>query len=181
MLASSAADKRPNIEKAFAQYGRGLYRYFAVRTGNDAHEADDLMQQLWVQAVRSGSGVNADEMEYWLKSVAKNLIRQRWRKRCARPARVPIADHTLAVELAERIASEEMPDEQWQRREVQDQLILALTELTGAQQELIIAHYFRQDSQASMAAGLGISERAVEGRLYRARQALRHKLERLGM
>ena len=179
MSARMAADDQTNLERAFARHGRSLYRYFAVRTGGDAHQADDLMQQLWVRAKTGSASVSADEIEYWLKAVAGNLVREHWRKQSTRPRHVPIADPQLAAELAARIANEDLPGECWQRKEVRDQLILAITELTSAEQKVIVGHYFQDESQASLAARLGISARAVEGRLRRARQALREKLRNL--
>jgi RNA polymerase sigma-70 factor (ECF subfamily) len=179
MSADSAADGETDLARAFARYGPSLHRYFAVRTGADAHEADDLMQRLWMRAKNGATSVPAGEIEYWLKAVAKNLIREHWRKQTAIPRHVPIADPGLAAELADRIADEQLPDECWQRREVRDQLILAVTELAGHEQEVIVGFYFQEASLASLAARLGISERAVEGRLRRARRALRQKLRNL--
>lgn len=172
----SAADEQTDLEAAFAQYGRSLYRYFVVRTGVDAHEADDLMQQLWIRASRAAAPLPVGDIEHWLRAVAKNLVRQHWRKHNAARRYVPIAQPALATELADRIADEELPEECWQRREVRDQLILAVTELPSAEQELIVAYYFQSESQDRLAARLGISKRAVEGRLYRARRSLRRKL-----
>ena len=65
-----------------------------------------------------------------------------------------------------------------------DQLLLAITELTSEEQELIVGHYFHGRSHDELAAECGLSPRAIEGRLYRARRALREKLwhldQRLG-
>jgi RNA polymerase sigma factor (sigma-70 family) len=123
--------------------------------------------------------VPSEEIEYWLKRVATNLIREHWRKQARRPAHVPLAEPALAAELAEKIAKEQLPEAFWERKEAQDQLILAVTDLPGEEQELIVGHYFQSESHARLARRLGISERAVEGRLYRARQALREKLRNL--
>ncbi len=65
------------------------------------------------------------------------------------------------------------------RKEVQDQLLLALTGLSGDAQELLIGSYFEGRSHAELASMLNVSERAIEGRLYRARVALRDKLAHL--
>jgi len=175
---SPTSDGCADLQRAFARYGRSLYRYFAVRTG-DGHQAEDLMQQLWMQAQRNSTNVPADTIEYWLKAVARNLVRQHWRKRATIPLHLPIADPALAAELADRIATEDLPEECLQRREIRDQLLLAITELGSAEQELIAAYYFQDESQADLARQLSVSERAVEGRLYRARQALRQKLKHL--
>jgi DNA-directed RNA polymerase specialized sigma24 family protein len=46
-------------------------------------------------------------------------------------------------------------------------------------QNLILQHYFDSRSQSDIAKTMGITLRAVEGRLYRARQALRDRLQHL--
>lgn len=167
------------LEAGFDRCGRSLYRYFAVRTGGDAHSADDLMQQLWLKAATSETSVPAAEIEPWLRGIARNLIRTHWRKSATRPERLPVANPKLARELADRLTSESIPPAVAERREVRDQLLLAITQLRAAEQELVIEHYFHGRSQAELAATLGIGERAVEGRLYRARQSLRSVLHQL--
>jgi RNA polymerase sigma-70 factor (ECF subfamily) len=179
MSVRPAVQEQADLERVFALHGRSLYRYFAVRVGGDTHRADDLMQKLWVRAKHSSAGVHAAQLEYWLRGVARNLIREDWRKRAAARRRVPLVDPVVARELAEKIAAEDLPDEYLQRQEVRDQLILAITELGTIEQEVIVGYYFQGESQASLANRFGISERAVEGRLYRARRALRRKLESL--
>lgn len=179
MSADSGAREQADLERVFSLHGHSLYRYFAVRVGGDTHRADDLMQKLWVRAKRNSAGVPATELEYWLRGIAKNLIREDWRKRAVARRRVPAVDPAVARELAERIAVEDLPDQYLQRQEVRGQLILAITELGTIDQEVIVRHYFQGESQASLANRLGITERAVEGRLYRARGALRQKLKNL--
>jgi RNA polymerase sigma factor (sigma-70 family) len=166
------------MDAAFDRCSRSIHRYIVVRVG-DAHLADDLMQQLWVQARRNEAAVPAGELEFWLRGIARNLVRTHWRVRARRPGSVPLADPALAADLAERLVSAELPPETLERREVRDQLLLAITELTSAEQEFIVEHYFHDRSHAQLAAAFGLSVRAVEGRLYRARQALREKLKHL--
>ena len=177
--AHSAAVELADLERAFALHGRSLYRYFALRTGGDAHRADDLMQQLWLQARRGAADVPPNQLEFWLRGVAKNLIREHWRKQARTQRHMPTVDSAVAMELAERIAVEDLPAEYLERQEVRDQLILAITELATVEQEVTVGYYFQGESCASLATRLGISERAAEGRLYRARNALRRKLKSL--
>ena len=171
--------RRTEFEAGFDLYARSLYRYFAVRTGGDVHSAEDLMQQLWLKAATGETSVPAAEIEPWLRVIARNLIRTYWRKSAGRPERLPVANPKLARELAERLTGELIPPAVLERREVRDQLLLAITQLGAAEQELVIEHYFHGRSHAELAAGLGIGERAVEGRLYRARQSLRRMLHQL--
>lgn len=175
----SAAAAREDFTCAFDRCSPGLYRFVVVRLGSDRHLADDLMQQLWLQASEASDAVPPAELECWLRAIARNLVRTHWRKQSRRPALVPLADPALAAELAERLAREDLPERWLDRREVQDQLILAITELPEEEQALILGHYFEGQSFTQLAERRGLSERAVEGRLYRARLSLREKLKHL--
>jgi len=168
-----------DFEAAFDRCSPGLYRFIVVRIGGDAHLANDMMQSLWIKASRQGNAVPAGEVEFWLRAIARNLVREHWRKTARRPDHAPIADPALAGELAERLICADMPAEIVERRETKDQLLLAITGLPAADQALIIGHYFDGRSHAELADELGAGERAIEGRLYRARQALRTKLKHL--
>ncbi len=176
---NAAARVASDIEAVFDRCGDGLYRYFVVRTGGDTHLADDLMQQLWLQAGACDTCVPTERVEFWLRAIAKNLICGHWRTNARRPAHVPIADPRLAAELAERLVSEELPAEALEQREIRDQLLLALTALPNDEQVLLLEYYFHEVPQAELGRRLGVGPRAVEGRLYRARQTLRQVLEEL--
>ena len=103
-----------------------------------------------------------------------------YRRRQGRDAlRWATAQPELAARLAERLDSVDLPPDVLSRQEVQEQLLLALTELDSEDQELLIGFYFDGRTQAALAGVLGISERAIEGRLYRARRALRDRLAHL--
>lgn len=169
------------LKQAFDRCGCALHRYLAVRSGGDRHLADDLMQQLWVKASSNGSEhVPEAELEFWLRGIARNLIRAHWRKARNRPDTVPSIDAEAAAALSKRLVSEELPAEALERRELADQLLLAVSTLPAADQEVIVGRYFQGCSHAELAGRLGVSERAVEGRLYRARRSLQQTLERLG-
>jgi len=154
---------------------RGLYRFLIVRARGDRHLADELMQQIWL-ACRSAPRPSHPEPAAWLWSVARNLLAAHWRRQQSRPPHVPIENPAAAAELAARMAEGDLPDALAQRRELQDQLMLALTELPGDAQDLLIDHYFHGVTYDALAGRLGVGVRAVEGRLYRARHLLRERL-----
>lgn len=167
-----------SLLEAHQRNARSLFRYFLVRTGRDAHLSDELMQQLWI-ACREASGQLAPEPVRWLWTVARNLVAAHWRRTRSRPAQLPIADPRIAAELAERLADDDLPDDLLEKKEVHDQLLLALTTLDGDVQDLLVDHYFHGLPHDALAGRLGIGARAVEGRLYRARQQLRERLASL--
>lgn len=170
---------RDRLAERFAAVSRGLYRYTVVRLGGDAALADDIMQQVWLEISRNDGGCGVDDWESWLRGVARNLIRQHWRRLQRRAAVLPMADPAVAAELSRLLDREELPDAMLERRDVRDQLLLALTELGADDQELVIRYHFHGQSHQEIAQALQMTPRAVEGRLYRARRGLRDRLAHL--
>ena len=62
------------------------------------------------------------------------------------------------------------------RQERSRLLVRAVKSLTDGEQTLFYRKYYYCQSTAQMAAELGLTERGVEGRLYRLRQKLRELL-----
>ncbi len=167
----------PDLAAAHQRLGASLYRFFYVRVNRDEHLAADLLQQLWAAAARNASRVPEAEIEFWLRGVARNLLNTHWRRVSARPAHVAMEDQFTGAALAERMTRERLPEEELGRRETQDRLLRAITRLPQADQDLIFAHYFEGMQQVDLSKRLGLSARAIEGRLYRARQLLRDALK----
>ncbi len=176
---SATNDPATAVQRTFEACGQAFCRYFAVRTGRDIHLVDDLMQQLWLRAHLNARELREDNAEPWLWRIAQNLLREHRRRKSRAPLDGAVAEPELARALAQRFDTEELPPELLARKEVRDQLLLALTELPAADQELLAGFYFEGRCQADLAALLSMSVRAVEGRLYRARLALRDKLAHL--
>ena len=167
------------IHQTWQRCCQSFCRYFTVRTGGNTHLVDDLMQQLWLRSRLKAGDLRNTEAEPWLWRIAQNLLREHRRKSNGRLEQRAVCDPALGHALAVQFDTEEMPAEALARREVRDQLLLALTSLRSEEQELLVMHYFEDRSQTELAQTLAISRRAVEGRLYRARQSLRDKLKHL--
>ncbi len=163
----------------FERCAESLYRFIAVRVGGDSHLASDLMQQLWLHW-RRGRQISGEQAEFWLRSIARNLVRTHWRTQARRGQHPwPRHDAQLAAELAARVAAEPLAADLLEQAEVREQLLLAITALPHEHQSLIVEHYFDGRSHEQMAADRGLTPRAIEGRLYRARSALREALRNL--
>jgi RNA polymerase sigma-70 factor (ECF subfamily) len=142
-----------------------LYRFVARRCDRDRELAEDVTQETWLRAVRAwyADGV-PDRPLAWLTTVARNLLSNHFRRRPA---------EALDDEIAESVASEE-PDGSDARLSLVER---ALRRLPIPQFRLLEAFHFKRQRVAEIAEAQGISERAVEGRLRRARQQLRHHIE----
>lgn len=139
-----------------ASHGR-LVAAVAGMCGSIA-EAEDCVQEAFARAVpRWGTLATYDDPEAWVRQVAINLTRSRWRRR------------KRFSELAELIpapasAPPPSPDHV--------ALMAALRQLPAEQRETVVLHHLCDLSIADIAARVGSPEGTVKARLSRARRAL---------
>lgn len=144
-----------------------LFDMVARRCRGNRELAEDIVQETWLRAVDAWRAEGLpDRPAAWLARVAIRLL-SNYRRH----------------ELVERIGDED-PDvlpaaddaggESNKRRSL---LQRALDRLPFAQSRMLEAFHFEDQRVAEIAAASGLSERAVEGRLRRARLRLRHLIE----
>lgn len=139
-----------------------LYRYVSRRTGGERCLAEDIVQETWLRALQDWrrNGLPRVPMA-WLTTVARNLLASHYRRSRPRPLQsADLDDERLQVQSPETAALV-----QW-----------GLARLRRRQVRLIEAFHFDGMRVQEIAQELGISERAAEGRLRRARLALREQL-----
>jgi RNA polymerase sigma-70 factor (ECF subfamily) len=148
---------------------RPLYEYVSRRCGADRGLAEDVTQEVWLRAVGAWKKDGMpDNPLAWLKTVARNLIINYFRR--SRPLSIESLPAGWDKESPQPLVELESPDAaalvNW-----------GLSRLRPAQARLLEAFHLDGSRVAQIAEELGISERAVEGRLRRARQKLRRELE----
>ena len=131
-------------------------------TGNPAEAEDVVMEAFARAATRHSSFHEADNPEAWLRTVAVNLARSRWRRMLRWTHLIPsLAMSEAYADLAEdRVA-----------------LMAALRSLPVAQREAIALHHLADLPVAEVALTLGVPEGTVKARLSRGRAALAALLE----
>ena len=144
-----------------ASYRRLVAQAYAV--AGDRVEAEDAVQEAFARAVAAGDRFRrVDNPEAWLRTVALNVLRRRWRRarlfralspRLATPADVPgiSEDHVAVVE--------------------------ALRALPFQQRETLALFYLGDLSVQEVAATLGVAEGTVKSRLTRGRAALAAQMQ----
>ena len=174
---ASTCNGRDALRQVFRTAGDALYRFILVRVGGNRDTADDLLQQTCYEAARHRRPpVEPDVCEAWLRGIARNLVRRHWRKAKRERGWAPLEDVALLGQLAEDLESRPLPADAMVKKEAANQLLLAVTSLAAADQGLIFAHYFEGRSQSAIAQDLGVTEKSIESRLYRARGRLRATL-----
>ena len=144
-----------------------LYRFVARRSHGDRDLAEDVTQETWLRAVRAWQGGRLpDQPAAWLTTVARNLLANHYRRR----------PQERLDDLDEGALMADEPDASEERGSLVHR---ALARLPLANSRLLQAFHFRRQPVAHIAAEYGLTERAVEGRLRRARQQLRQQIESL--
>jgi RNA polymerase sigma-70 factor (ECF subfamily) len=148
-----------------------LYAYVSRRCGGDRGLAEDVTQEAWLRAVLAWREAGMpDNPLAWLKTVARNLLSNYYR-------RAPVISlETLPADWERRFLGNGTG---WESEEHSGTVAWGLARLRPGQARLIESYHMDGLKVSEIANDLGISERAVEGRLRRARLKLRKKLEPL--
>ena len=146
-----------------------LYAYVSRCCYGDRTLAEDVTQEAWLRAVRDWRRKGPpDKPLAWLITVARNLLASYYRRK--RPAPLDSVSPGEVLEAFE-------DGRAGRSAEIAAMVCHALARLPDAEARLLEAFHFEDRRVAQIAAISGLSERAVEGRLRRARQRLRRELE----
>ncbi|MFN2315943.1 MAG: RNA polymerase sigma factor [Gemmatimonadales bacterium] len=147
-----------------------LYGYVSRRCGGERELAEDITQETWLRAVREWVAKGAPERPLaWLQTVAHNLLASHFRR--SRPLPLDWVGPEPALEALDSGAVMDSAEAAMLVNQ-------ALARLPSRHSRVLEAFHFDERRVAEIAAELGTTERAVEGRLRRARQGLRKELER---
>lgn len=156
------------ISRIYADTIDPLHASVSGRCGGDGDLADDIVQETWLRAVREWrkQGLPARPAA-WLTTVSRNLLFNEFRGRRLVGLDDLDPDEILAEDFADLADA----------AEVESAVRQALERLPRHESQLLEAFHLERTPVLQIAASMGISGRAVEGRLRRARVRLRRELE----
>jgi len=149
--------------------------------GNET-EADDVVEEAFVRVYRYRRRYNSRrKFATWLYTIALNLARNQFRNRARRPECIPLeALNEEELELQHlALTWEPSPDARLESEEVLRELEAAFAALPPQLRESLDLFALEERHQAEIALELGCSRKAVEVRIYHARQRLRSEFERI--
>jgi len=144
----------------------------ALRTArrflSDEHEAEDLAQEAFLQVYRKAHSYNpaAASFKTWFFTILANLCRNAIKKRRL----------VYYGEPPEDILDAGDPDSAFELREQRRALAQAISNLSTNQRLAFILCHYEELSYAEAARALGLSVKAVESLLVRAKRSLREQL-----
>lgn len=151
----------------YRRHAGALYAFAARRLPGDAPAAEELVQDVWMIAVKRIRRFDPQRGSFlsWLFGIAEMQLRNQRRRNARRRTVDSISDEIVAPQetdfgLAEQVA-------------------LAMAELPGRYQQVLEAKYRQQQSVAEIADESETTEKAVESLLSRARAAFRAAFRRL--
>lgn len=155
------------------EYGPGIFRQLLAATRGDHDLASEALQQTYLRVARYARPCDqAGTFAAWLQVVARTALSDCRRRRMSfwQLLRRRFDDPSDREGTAETNAADDR---------LQSALEAALTLLDVEDRALLEAKYFGGSDVRSLAEKLGITAKATESRLTRARSALRCELARL--
>jgi RNA polymerase sigma-70 factor (ECF subfamily) len=173
-----AAGHDAALNDLMERHAASVFHFLCRRLGNE-DDANDLAQETFARVFRARESFRPDaRFSTWLFTIAANLARNqiRWRGRhpnVSLDAESDVADQPLSSTLPATGAS---PTEAALAAERAAAVRTAVGQLPDDLREAIILCEWEEKSMAEAAAIASTTPKAIESRLYRARQALREKL-----
>lgn len=146
-----------------------LMRYIIAPILQNPQDREDCLSEVSMRVWEKIGQFDGEKGSFhaWLTAITRNTALNHARK----------ASGSSAEELSESTPSPELsPEEALLKKERQEALKTALSRLSYKDILLFYRKYYYRQSTAQIAAELGMTERAVEGKLYRVKKQLRKSL-----
>ena len=174
LVALSIARRDAAFAEIVCRHSDALYR-LALASLADPDDALDVVQETFVAAHGALHRFDPDRaMRPWLARIALNRCRDRLRRRKVRRFLMPFGSADNAPDMI----ADDAPGHDTVAADRQElaRTMLAISQLPAAIREPMLLRAIEGLSQAETSEALGISEKAVETRLRRAREKLRQAL-----
>lgn len=150
---------------------------FVFRLVGSAAEADDLAQEVFVRIYTKRAGYRTGaKFSAWCFSIAANQAKNRLRWWRRRPALSLDAWSEAGGETADESRAGAMASSEAVRHEQIAAVQAAIAALPLELRTALVLFEYEAQSMADIGAALGCTTKAVENRLYRARQLLKQSL-----
>lgn len=164
-------------EAAFRQfhdrYFDRLYRFLLVVARGQEQEARDALQQTFLRVIKHARAFTEEEAFWcWLKVVARSAARDAGRREHRYSVLLQHFTARLRLDAKPQVAGDE------EENCLQVALEESMAEMEPEERALLRAKYIEGSTVREISRDNQLTEKAVEGRLGRARQVLREKVLR---
>lgn len=174
-----AAGHDTALNDLMERHATPVFHFLCRMVGNE-DDASDLAQETFVRIFKSrGSFRKGENFSTWAYTIAANLARNhfRWRSRHPNISLEAETDESEKILAGSLPANDPPPSEQTLVAERATAVREAVGKLPEDLREAIVLCEWEERSVTEAAAILAATPKAVESRLYRARQILRQQLK----
>lgn len=157
------------IDELMLNYG-SLMKYIIAPILKDPQDREDCLSEVTMKVWEKAELFDAKRGSWnaWLTTVTRNTALNYTRK---------LSEHNSLDDIKDSVPSTEpTPEEAVIQKECRMEIEKALNALSNKDRLLFYRKYYYLQSTAQIASELGMTERAVEGRLYRLKKKLRRSL-----
>jgi len=158
------------FEALFNRYKDAIYKLYLQRTGGNADDADDLLQETFIKVfLNLGKYDTSFTFGQWVYTIARNTFIDYVRKR-----RDDLSIDVLPAGGGQitPVAQEATPEERYINRQQGKQLEAHLSRMTPRYRQLIELRFFKEYSYEEIASELGLPMGTVKTQIHRAREQL---------
>ena len=166
------------FDKFFKEYFPRLFRFALSRVDNDPALAEEVVQRTMCIVVRKMGTYRGEALLFtWLCQICRNELNSIYRQRGESfRSDIPIDDHPAVQAALESILSDDYQPEAAQRQqEIAKFVKSTLQYLPGNYAKALLMKYANGNSVREIALELGLSEKAAESLLTRARNAFKER------
>ena len=166
----AAVPRHEEIEALLERHGP-MMAYVIRGILSDPHEQEECLAQVRARVWERWESYDRERSSpaTWLTALCRNAAYDRLRAQARQRERTGALDETLADPAPG-------PEEVLLQKERLETLSRLLSAMSAGDRALFYRKYYYLQSTAQIAAELGMTERAVEGRLYRLKKRLRTML-----
>lgn len=166
------------MEELYSRYRDRLHSLILEQLGRDHDAAEDLLQEIFLAALRSIDRFRGDSQLYtWLCSIAFHKITDFYRRQAREPRPEELTRDAEAQNLPAAAGKEPATAGTIETEETRQTVQQALADLPAHYQNVLVLKYVEDVPVTEISQLMGRSVKSVEGLLSRARKALRTKLD----
>ena len=176
-----ASGHNPALDDLMERHAPKLFNYLA-RSLQDENDAADLAQETFVRVFQNRTKFDTRmKFSTWLYAIASNLVKDRYRHRTRHPqVSLDAENEATGEDFRESLPEQKpTPSESLQGVERAEAVRKAVGQLPEELRTPLILSEYEELSHAEIGEILKCTPKAVETRIYRARQQLRTSLAKL--
>lgn len=147
----------------------GLIYYIVSNIVEDQENIEECMNDIYMKIWKAINSYSKEKSKFttWITTISRNSAIDYYKGK-----------QGIHEELREEFVDKSSTEDEVVKRENSELLKVAINSLSSEEQQIFYRKYYYMQKTSQIAAELGLTERSIEGKLYRMRKKLQKKLRR---